>query len=44
MIIPIIVTANNASGSRKPLGGDFLMPQSTSSHALDLLTERECAK
>jgi hypothetical protein len=41
MLIPIIFTVN---GSRKPLGGDFLMPQSTSSHMLDLRTERECAK
>jgi hypothetical protein len=44
MLIPIIFTVNNAGGSRKPLGGDFLMTQSTSSHMLDLRTERECAK
>ena len=44
MIIPILFTIKNAGGSRKHLGGDFLMPQSTSSHMLDLRTERECAK
>jgi hypothetical protein len=44
MLIPIIFTANNAGGSRKPLSGDFLMPQFTSSHVLDLRTEREYAR